>query len=153
VFSSLLGCEKLINTINNISKNTRYLAWGKRYDAAYSTCKTCLFLLPKIIASKEGCQCFVKSFITTKACKSYEFMLNQTLIVVEIPKQLQLSYTVLTPEINQSEIVLPVTWIEDRLDWIRPVFRSSYKPEELEKVKETDLNNNEENPYRNQFLT
>jgi hypothetical protein len=80
-------------------------------------------------------------------------MLNQTLIVVQIPKHLQLPYSVLTPEINQSEIVLPVTWIEDKLDWARPIFRSSYKPEEIEKVKEIDLNNPEENPYRNQFLT
>jgi hypothetical protein len=115
---------KQLQSIEKSYGKSRYLQFNHLYDAAFSTCKTCLFLLPKIVITDTGYVCRVKSIITTKAIPDYEIMLNQTLVALELPRQWQLDNHILTPLAGEEWIELPVVWLEDRMGWSKPVFKN-----------------------------
>ena len=103
------------------------LQYGSRYNAAFSTCKTCLFILPKFIKDKDTgiTYCYLKGIVITKARVSYDMMINQTLVTVEIPRRYYLDNYIITPDKDTEEIKLKVTWVEDMPLWIKPIFSNT----------------------------
>lgn len=105
-----------------LMKSCPFLPLGIRFNAALSTDGNWAVILPKIIKLEGNFFCLCQSLWCFDASDSFEMLLNQTLICVDVPEKYRLNDYLLTGK-GELEISLPVTWMENKLDWIPPIFK------------------------------
>lgn len=105
-------------------KYSPFLKYGVEYNAAKSTCRRWLLVLPKIVQDGSTLTCHCRALWSTVATSQFDFLLDQTLICVTVPEKYQVDDYVLTPVSPDRRIILPVTYVEIRHSWQKPVFKN-----------------------------
>ena len=103
---------------------SRYLRYNQPYNAAISTCNSYMVILPQIVQdfqqSKNFCLC--EAIWTSEVSDVFSIMLNQVLITVDMPEKFQKPDFLFTPDKGSRYITLDVLLIEDKEDWVKPIF-------------------------------
>ncbi len=100
------------------------LKYNVRYNAAKSTCRRWMVVLPKIVVNKDGTgYCACRSLWSTEATNVFSFFLNQTLVTVRVPGEYQIDDHILTPVGGAEDIILPILRIDIKHDWRPPIFK------------------------------